>query len=150
LIRPLECSCKKKDKKLENIATITAGQYKQALETYPLLSTLYSLVKEFHAAVFSKKPRKLDTWIESARKHDIPELQSFVEGILKDSTAIKNELWKEPIYRLHSNSQRAGVILYLTALIFGTYHIRNNPPCYSHVNCIYYEAEQPIKIYLKI
>ena len=79
-------------KKLENVATITAGQYKQALETYPLLSTLYSLVKEFHAAVFSKKPRKLDTWIESARKHDIPELQSFVEGILKDSTAIKNEL----------------------------------------------------------
>ncbi len=77
-------------KKLENVATITAGQYKQALETYPLLSTLYSLVKEFHAAIFSKKPGKLDIWIESAKKHDIPELQSFVEGILKDSTAIKN------------------------------------------------------------
>lgn len=71
-------------KKLENVATITAGQYKQALETYPLLSTLYSLVKEFHVAIFSKKPEKLDTWIESAKKHDIPELQSFVEGILKD------------------------------------------------------------------
>ena len=77
-------------KKLENVATITAGQYKQALETYPLLSPLYSLVKEFHTAIFSKKPEKLDTWIESAKKHDIPELQSFVEGILKDSTAIKN------------------------------------------------------------
>ncbi len=34
-------------KKLEDVATITAGQYGQALETYPLLSTLYSLVKEF-------------------------------------------------------------------------------------------------------
>ncbi len=78
-------------KKLENVATITAKQYKQALETYPLLSTLYSLVKEFHTAIFSKKPEKLDAWIESARKHDdIPELQSFMEGILKDSTAIKN------------------------------------------------------------
>ncbi len=77
-------------KKLENIAIITAGQYKQALETYPLLNTLYSLVKEFHAAIFSKKPEKVDTWIESAKKHDISELQSFVEGILKDSTDIKN------------------------------------------------------------
>ena len=77
-------------KKLEDVATITAGQYEQALETYPLLSTLYSLVKEFHTAIFSKRTDKLDAWIESAKKHDIPELQSFVEGILKDSTAIKN------------------------------------------------------------
>ena len=90
MIRPLECSCKKKDKKLENVATITAGQYKQALETYPLLSTLYSLVKEFHTAIVSKKPEKLDAWIESAKKHDIPELQLFVEGILKDLKAFKN------------------------------------------------------------
>ena len=79
-------------KKLENVTTLTAGQYEQALKTYPLLSVLYSLMKEFHTAIFSKKPEKLDTWIESARKHDIPELQSFVEGILKDSTAIKNEI----------------------------------------------------------
>ncbi len=77
-------------KKLEDAATITAGQYGQALETYPLLSTLYSLVKEFHTARFSQKPEKLDACIESAKKHDIPELQSFVEGILKDLTAIKN------------------------------------------------------------
>ena len=77
-------------KKLENAATITAGQHKQALETYPFLSALYSLVKEFHTTIFSKNPEKLDAWIESAKKHDIPELQSFVEGILKDSTAIKN------------------------------------------------------------
>ena len=77
-------------KKLEDVATITAGQYGQALETYPLLSTLYSLVKEFHTAIFSQKPEKLDAWIESAKKHDIPELQSFVVGILKDLTAIKN------------------------------------------------------------
>lgn len=61
-------------KKLENVATITAGQYEQALKTYPLLSTLYSLAKEFYTAIFSKKPEKLNAWIESAQKHDIPEL----------------------------------------------------------------------------
>lgn len=55
-----------------------------------MLSALYSLMKEFHTAIFSKRPEKQDAWIESAQKHDIPELQSFVEGILKDLTAIKN------------------------------------------------------------
>lgn len=40
-------------KKLEDVATITDGQYKQALEAYPLLSAIYSLVKEFHTAIFS-------------------------------------------------------------------------------------------------
>lgn len=77
-------------KKLENVTTITAGQYEQALKKYPLLGSLYSLVKEFHTAIFSKNPEKLDTWIESAKKQNIPELQPFVDGILKDSTAIKN------------------------------------------------------------
>ena len=69
-------------KKLENVATITSGQYEQALKKYPLLSELYSLVKEFHSVMFSQKSEKLDIWIKSAKKHDIPELQSFVEGIL--------------------------------------------------------------------
>ena len=77
-------------KKLENVATITPGQYEQALKKYPMLSELYSLVKEFHTVMFSKKPEKLDKWIESAQKHDMPELQSFVEGISKDLEAIKN------------------------------------------------------------
>ena len=47
-------------------------------------------MKEFLTAIFSKKPEKLDAWIESAKKYNIPELQSFLEGILKDSTAINN------------------------------------------------------------
>lgn len=61
------------------------------METYPLLGELYSLVKEFHVAIFSEKPEKLDEWIKSAQKHDIPELQLFVEGISGDLTAVKTE-----------------------------------------------------------
>lgn len=77
-------------RKLEDVAAITPDQYEQALEKYPLLGSLYSLVREFHSVMFSKKPEKLDVWIASAKKHDIPELQSFVEGISKDLEAIKN------------------------------------------------------------
>lgn len=77
-------------KKLEDVATITADQYEQALEKYPLLSQLYTLVKESHTVMFSQKPGKLDLWIKSARKYDIPELQSFMEGICNDVEAVKN------------------------------------------------------------
>ena len=72
------------------ITTITAKQYEQALKKYPTLSGLYALVKDFYGAIFSKKPEKIDSWIESAKKYDIPELQTFVEGLLKDLQAIKN------------------------------------------------------------
>lgn len=53
-------------KKLEDVATITASQYEETLKKYPLLGNLYSLVKEFHTAIFSKKPEKLDAWLKSA------------------------------------------------------------------------------------
>lgn len=77
-------------KKLEDVATITASLYEEALNKYPLLGNLYSLVKEFYTAIFSKKPEKLDAWFKSAQKHNIPELQPFVKGILKDLIAVKN------------------------------------------------------------
>lgn len=77
-------------RKIEDVATITESQYEQALQKYPLLGSLYSLVKEFHAAIFSGEPGKIDEWIKSAVKHEIPELQSFVEGLSKDLDAVKN------------------------------------------------------------
>ena len=42
-------------KKPEDITTITANQYEQALKKSPLLSELYSLVKNFYSVIFSKK-----------------------------------------------------------------------------------------------
>jgi transposase len=33
---------------------------------------------------------QLDEWINEAQKYDIPELQTFINGIKKDLTAIKN------------------------------------------------------------
>ena len=45
-------------KKLEDITTITANQYEQVVKKHPLLSELYSLVKNFYSVIFSKKPEK--------------------------------------------------------------------------------------------
>jgi len=54
------------------------------------LSELYTLTKDFCNVIFSKKPTKLDEWINAAQKYDIPELQTFINGIKKDITAVKN------------------------------------------------------------
>lgn len=77
-------------KKLENVTTIAENQYKQALTTYPLLSKLYVLVKEFYSVMFSKNPDRLDSWLTSAKQYDISELQTFLTGLSRDIKAVKN------------------------------------------------------------
>ena len=56
----------------------------------PLLSELYALTKDFCNVIFLKNPAKLDEWIDVAQKYDIPELHTFINGIKKDLTAVKN------------------------------------------------------------
>ena len=63
---------------------------RSVLKKYPLLSELYALTKEFCNVLFSNNPAKLDEWINEAQKYDIPELQTFINGIKKDLTAVKN------------------------------------------------------------
>ena len=53
-------------------------------------SNYLSLTTILTHRVFSKNPTKLDEWINAAQKYDIPELQTFINGIKKDITAVKN------------------------------------------------------------
>lgn len=82
--------CQLIDKRLESVTTISSKQYEQVLKTYPQLSELYALVKDFLMLIFSKNTDKLEQWMKSAQKFGIPELQTFLEGISKDIQAVKN------------------------------------------------------------
>jgi len=77
-------------KKIDDVFTITEQQLEQVLKTYPLIGELYALIKEFYEIVFSKKSDKLDGWLAKLDKYDIPELQTYVNGVRKDITAVKN------------------------------------------------------------
>jgi len=77
-------------KKLEKIHNISTEQYETVIKEYPLLGELYIMIKEFHRILFSQKAEELEAWISMAKKHDIPELQSFLEGTCKDIGAVKN------------------------------------------------------------
>ena len=80
---------------IKKVTTITEKQYQQVLLTYPLISELYTLVKDFYAVIFSTHAEKLDLWIKKAKKLDVPELKVFLKGLSKDLSAIKNGITYE-------------------------------------------------------
>ena len=77
-------------RKLEDVKLITDDQYETLLKQYPELAGLYSLLREFHRIIFSKNADDLEQWIQQASDiKAIPELQSYVEGLKKDISAVK-------------------------------------------------------------
>lgn len=77
-------------KNLEKVQNISNEQYETVIKEYPILGELYTLIKEFNKIIFSQKAEELEAWISGAKKYDIPELQSFLEGTCKDLEAVKN------------------------------------------------------------
>lgn len=75
---------------LEKVQNISNEQYETVIKEYPILGELYTLIKEFNKIIFSQKADELEAWISEAKKHDIPELQSFLEGTCKYLEAVKN------------------------------------------------------------
>ena len=67
-----------------------------------VLSELYILTKDFCNIIFSKNAAKLDEWINTAQKYDIPEFQTFINGVKKDLTAVKNGI----IYSYNNGLQK--------------------------------------------
>ncbi len=56
------------------------------------LSKLIELEKEFKTVIFSKKPEQLDLWIKKAKLLNILELNSFINLIESDISAVKNAI----------------------------------------------------------
>lgn len=82
-------------KKLNDVYTITKEQYDQVLKSYPLLAELYSVIKEFYEIIYSKHSERLDLWLQKLEAFNIPELQTYVNGIRKDVEAVKNGIENE-------------------------------------------------------
>ena len=61
---------------------------------YTILFTdsVLNIEKEFKAILFSGKTRQLRCWIKSARKLNIPEINSFANLIESDFEAVKNAI----------------------------------------------------------
>lgn len=77
-------------KPISEIYTITKEQYEQVIKTYPLLAKIYVVIKEYYEIIYSKHIEKLEEWLIKVEEFNIPELQTYVNGVRKDIEVVKN------------------------------------------------------------
>ena len=77
-------------KSWKKIQSLSKEQYEIVIKEYPILSMLYTMIKDFYRIIFSQKVEELESWIAQSKKLDISEIQSFIEGLCKDIEAVKN------------------------------------------------------------
>ena len=87
---PRKSLCQLIYRKLENVNGLTQEQYEAIIGKYPILGKIYSKLREFHRIVFSQQSVKLDAWIMEAEQLQIDELNTYINGLRNDLTAVKN------------------------------------------------------------
>jgi DNA-binding NarL/FixJ family response regulator len=70
---------------------ITAEQLAAVIKTYPQAGVLFDMQKTFRDMVINgNSPRRLHWWIRKASVLNIEEVNSFIAGLRKDLSAVKN------------------------------------------------------------
>lgn len=77
-------------KEIDKVTKITKEIYEKVVAMYPEAGKIYEIVKDFKEIMFNKKYKKLEKWIQESKKHKIPEISSFLNGIERDLEAVKN------------------------------------------------------------
>lgn len=87
---PRKFFCQLIYRKLECVKGLTLKQYEAAIKRYPVLGKIYSLLREFHRIIFSHQSKELDSWITKAKQLEIDEVDTYINGLKHDITAVKN------------------------------------------------------------
>lgn len=87
---PRKLMCQLIYRQLEHIKGLTQEQYDAAIQKYPILGQLYTLLKEFHRIMFSHKSNELEQWMHLASSLKISELDTYIAGLKNDLEAVKN------------------------------------------------------------
>jgi len=92
-------------KKIDNVKSITTRQLNMVLELHPDLVDIYQISRKFKELLFGQNADKLDEWINQTSSLNIPELNSFINGISRDIDAVRNAI----IYK-YSNGLAEGTV----------------------------------------
>lgn len=87
---PRKYFCQLIFRELEKVNGLTSEQYEAASKKYPILGKIYSLLRDFHRIVFSQQSSELDSWIMKAEPLQIDEVNTYINGLKNDITAVKN------------------------------------------------------------
>ena len=77
---------------VDEVRSLSQDQLDRIIEEYPIIGRVYDAVTGFKGALFGKKEAELDKWAEETEALEIDELKSFINGIKRDSTAVKNAI----------------------------------------------------------
>lgn len=87
---PRKYFCQLIFRELEKVNGLTSEQYEAAIKKYPILGKIYSLLRDFHRIAFSQQSSELDSWITKAEQLQIDEVNTYINGLKNDITAVKN------------------------------------------------------------
>lgn len=76
----------------EKIKDLSDKQLFQVNVEYPVYAKVINIVNQFRKLVSNKKVEELENWIEAAKELGIRGINSFISGIQKDLTAVKNAI----------------------------------------------------------
>jgi len=92
-------------KEIDKVKAITMKQLKIILESHPHLVTIYDVSRKFKELLFNENVDELNEWMKQTSALNIPELNSFVNGICRDIEAVRNAI----IYK-YSNGLAEGTV----------------------------------------
>ena len=77
---------------VDEVRSLSQDQLDRIIEEYPIIGRVYDAVTGFKGALFGKKEAELDKWAKETEALEIDELESFINGIKRDITAVKNAI----------------------------------------------------------
>ncbi len=76
----------------KEVKGLSEYQYNALIEKYDILGKVYRVIEQFYKIVYAKKYEELEAWMEEARLLEIPEVDSYLNGMEKDLIAVKNAI----------------------------------------------------------
>lgn len=77
---------------IDKIKNLSSNQLNKVFIEYPIYSDIISVVEQFRKLLAKRRIEELDTWINDVINLKIRELNSFIHGITKDLSAVKNAI----------------------------------------------------------
>jgi len=77
---------------IEKVKLISEKQFKMICKEYPFFEKIYKITWEFKSILTNKNIDDFDKWIERAKNLNIPEINSFINGVERDMRAVRNAI----------------------------------------------------------
>lgn len=80
-------------KPIDQVKELSQEQLDRVIEVHPTIGQIFDVVQGFKQTLFSKHPEELDSWLADTKEIlDLEEINSFMNGITRDISAVKKAI----------------------------------------------------------